>query len=58
MMVAGLIFVPVDGLATQLHASSEGIITHQVGHLFFLFSMVALIFTITGKGLDKQKGGA
>jgi len=56
MAAAGLILLPLDVYATQLHASSEGIITHQVGHLFFLFSMVALIFTITGKGLDKQKG--
>ena len=56
MAVAGLILLPVCGYATQLHASSEGIITHQMGHFFFLFSMVALIFTITGKGLDKQKG--
>lgn len=52
----GLIFLPIDAFATQLHASSEGIITHQVGHLFFLLSMVALIFTITGKELDTQKG--
>ena len=51
----GFAFLPA-AYATQLHASSEGIITHQVGHLFFLSSMVALIFTITGKGLDKQKG--
>jgi hypothetical protein len=48
--------MPAPGYATQLHASSEGIITHQIGHLFFLFSMVVLMFTITGKGLDKQKG--
>ncbi|NOX32834.1 MAG: hypothetical protein GXP56_03725 [Deltaproteobacteria bacterium] len=54
--VAGLILIPVNGYATQLHSSLEGITTHQVGHLFFLFSMVVLIFTITGKGLDKQKG--
>ncbi|OGR33120.1 MAG: hypothetical protein A3J80_11025, partial [Desulfobacula sp. RIFOXYB2_FULL_45_6] len=26
------------------------------GHIFFLISMVALIFTVSGKGLDKQKG--
>ena len=51
-----LILLPLDVYATQLHASSEGIITHQVGHLFFLLSMVALIFTVTGKGLNKQKG--
>ncbi len=56
LAVAGLILLPADGYATQLHSSAEGIITHQVGHLFFLFSMVVLIFTITGKGLDKQKG--
>lgn len=50
------ILLPPDASATQLHTSSEGIITHQVGHIFFLFSMVTLIFTIRGKGLDKQKG--
>lgn len=52
----GIILIPSEGYAIQLHASSEGIITHQIGHLFFLFSMGALIFTITGKGLDKQQG--
>ncbi len=51
-----LILLPFNVYATQLHASSEGIITHQVGHVFFLLSMVALIFTITGKELDTQKG--
>jgi hypothetical protein len=54
--VALMILIPIDGFATQLHASSEGIITHQMGHFFFLSSMVALIFTIKGKGLNKQKG--
>jgi len=56
LATAGLVFLPLNVYATQLHASSEGIITHQIGHLFFLFSMVALIFTITDKGLDRQKG--
>lgn len=54
--VAGVALLPLNGYATQLHSASEGIITHQGGHIFFLFSMVALIFTLTGKGLDKQKG--
>ena len=49
-------FLPGTAWATQLHTSSEGIITHQIGHLFFLFSMVVLFFTITGKELDKFKG--
>jgi len=56
MVVAGLILMPQDAYAIQLHTSSEGIITHQIGHLFFLFSMVVLIFTISGKGLASQKG--
>jgi hypothetical protein len=55
-LAAGLILFPANGYTTQLHADSEGIITHQIGHLFFLFSMVVLIFTITGKGLNKEKG--
>lgn len=55
-VVAGLILLPGPAHAIQLHLTSEGIITHQMGHLFFLVSMVALIFTLSGKGLDKQKG--
>ncbi len=56
MFIVALILIPIDVSATQLHASSEGIITHQMGHFFFLFSMVVLIFTITDKGLNRQKG--
>lgn len=52
----GYLLFPANGFATQLHASSEGIITHQAGHAFFLFSMVTLILTISGKQLNQQKG--
>ncbi len=55
-IVAGVLLLPLDAHATQLHASLEGIITHQIGHLFFLLSMVVLLFTVSDKGLDKQKG--
>ncbi|MFA5904610.1 MAG: hypothetical protein WC836_11810 [Desulfobacula sp.] len=51
-----ILLLPADAYAIQLHLTSEGIITHQMGHIFFLISMVALIFTLSGKGLDKQKG--
>lgn len=51
-----LVLVPEEALALQFHTSSEGIITHQMGHLFFLCSMVMLMFIIRGKELDKQKG--
>ena len=50
------VLTPFDASALQLHKSSEGIITHQMGHLFFLFSMVSLMVTIIGKGLAGQKG--
>ena len=53
---AAILLLPAQAHAIQLHLTSEGIITHQMGHLFFLVSMVALIFTLSGKGLDKQKG--
>ncbi len=51
-----ILLLPADASAIQLHLTSEGIITHQMGHIFFLVSMVALIFTLSGKGLDRQKG--
>ncbi|MFO7752188.1 MAG: hypothetical protein R6V41_03595 [Desulfobacteraceae bacterium] len=51
-----LVFLPVPSFATQMHSGAEGIIVHQLGHLFFLFSMVVLILTITGKELNRSKG--
>ncbi|MBU1195277.1 MAG: hypothetical protein KKE62_15750 [Proteobacteria bacterium] len=51
-------FSPESGFAIQQHSHAEGIIVHQIGHFFFLFSMLILIFTVTGKGLHKQKGWA
>jgi hypothetical protein len=56
VLAAMTVFFPENGFATQMHHSSEGIITHQIGHLFFLFSMIVLIFTVTGKGLVREKG--
>ena len=51
-----LVFFPAAAYATQMHSGAEGIIVHQFGHLFFLFSMVVLILTITGKDLNREKG--
>ncbi|SLM27625.1 conserved membrane hypothetical protein [Desulfamplus magnetovallimortis] len=48
--------MPVPAFATQMHSSSEGVLVHQLGHLFFLFSMVILYFTIQGKQLHDEKG--
>ena len=54
MLVIPVFFIlalPQNLYALQFHSSSEGIITHQIGHMFFLFSMVVLMFIISGKGL-------
>ncbi|ACN14321.1 hypothetical protein HRM2_12090 [Desulforapulum autotrophicum HRM2] len=56
LIICGGIFSPCPALATQMHAGSEGILVHQLGHLFFLISMVTLIFTINGQGLDRERG--
>lgn len=55
-VLAGWVLIPAEAGAIQLHLTTEGIITHQMGHLFFLVSMVVLIVTLSGKGLDKKKG--
>lgn len=56
-IIAALVAVlPETAWATQMHQGVEGIIVHQMGHLFFLLSMVVLIFTITGRGLTRLKG--
>jgi hypothetical protein len=47
---------PAQAFAIQLHMGNEGIIVHQLGHLFFLFSMIGLIFTINLRHMNQQKG--
>lgn len=54
-VATGFLF-PGDAQAIQRHLPLEGITTHQMGHLFFLISMVVLIFMISGKNLSGQKG--
>ncbi|MBF0376487.1 MAG: hypothetical protein HQK72_03285 [Desulfamplus sp.] len=51
-----MILIPESAHATQMHNASEGVVVHQIGHLFFLVSMVILYFTIREKSLDSQKG--
>lgn len=47
--------VPEAG-ATQIHTCVEGILVHQVGHLFFLISMVVLMITIQNNEFHLEKG--
>jgi len=53
---AWILLRPAPVFAIQLHSGNAGIIAHQIGHLFFLFAMVALMFTINSQGLIRQKG--
>jgi hypothetical protein len=50
------LLLPAPAFAIQLHTGNAGIIAHQIGHLFFLFAMVTLMFTINSQGLIRQKG--
>ncbi len=56
LALAWMLLGPAPVFAIQLHSGNAGIIAHQIGHLFFLFAMVALMFTINSQGLIRQKG--
>lgn len=51
-----LLFQAVPALATQGHAGIEGVWVHQFAHLFFLFSMMLLIYWLRQAGLVKEPG--
>lgn len=46
----------VPALATQGHSGIEGVWVHQFAHLFFLFSMMLLIYWLRQAGLVKVPG--
>lgn len=51
-----VLLAPAAALATQGHAGIEGVWVHQFAHLFFLFSMVLLIYWLRQAGLVKVPG--
>lgn len=52
-----LVLLPtVPAMATQGHAGIEGVWVHQYAHLFFLFSMMLLIYWLRQAGLVKKPG--
>ena len=59
-LVGSIIFMvllpSVPALATQGHAGIEGVWVHQFAHLFFLFSMMLLIYWLRQAGLVKVPG--
>jgi hypothetical protein len=55
-MVMLFFMIPELAQATQMHSAKEGILVHQLGHLFFLVSMAILILTIQSKKLHMERG--
>lgn len=51
-----ILFSAVPALATQGHTGVEGVWVHQFAHLFFLFSMMLLIYWLRQAGLVKVPG--
>jgi hypothetical protein len=56
-LIMGMILLPAaPALATQGHGGVEGVWVHQFAHLFFLLSMVFLIYWLRRAGLVKVPG--
>jgi len=47
---------PEVASATQVHGTPEGIYTHQLAHLFFMLSMMLLIYRLRQRKLIKHTG--
>jgi len=56
LAAAVLAAIPGQALATQAHGAPEGIIAHQLAHIFFIVSMGILIFWLRERGLVRQAG--
>jgi len=54
--VIGCLLCPSLVFATQGHAGIEGVWVHQFAHLFFIFSMMLLIYWLRRAGLVKEPG--
>jgi hypothetical protein len=56
LLAAVMVSASTPALATQGHAGIEGVWVHQFAHLFFLFSMLLLIYWLRRAGLVKEPG--
>ena len=50
-----IMFLPCNALATQGHADPEGLYSHLIAHIFFIVSMVLLVYQIR-KSKQKEDG--
>jgi len=56
LILALFLLLPDPAWATQTHGDPEGLIVHQMGHLFFLMSMAILIYWLRERGLSDIQG--
>lgn len=60
IVLAGVLFlllaVPLPAMATQPHGDPEGIVVHQLSHVFFIFSMAILIYWLHNRKLSVKPG--
>jgi hypothetical protein len=49
-------FYPEYGPGYQGHGGIEGVIAHQIAHLFFIISMGGLIYWSRQRGLVRERG--
>jgi hypothetical protein len=54
-VIVFLLFFPETSYSIQAHGGSEGIVVHQLGHIFFLFSLLALGYWLKSKWALKGK---
>ncbi|MDD2604787.1 MAG: hypothetical protein PHF66_08260, partial [Desulfobacteraceae bacterium] len=55
LLCLALLIVADPALATQTHGEPEGLVVHQIAHLFFLLSMGTLAYWIQARGLSRQR---
>lgn len=51
-----MLLLPAQGFALQVHAEPEGLYSHQMGHVFFLFSMAVFAFWLQKTRLAEKRG--
>lgn len=56
LIVVFQLLLPSKSFAIQAHGGAEGIIVHQIGHLFFMFSMCTFAYWSRNSRLLKDTG--
>jgi len=55
-LVVYLLLLAEPAAATQTHGGAEGLIAHQLAHLFYLFAMGILVYWLRKRGLVHRSG--